>query len=328
LVPVGDAPSWTARAEGLKRWLDGRPANADPWRLFPDWLRDQLPVLPGDGTPKARRLEFLATLQMPTPIWVGVRGPDEKAAWAELREAELKPWIHRRLPSAAKLPPHADLSDLEVFHSGRLVVQDLASQAVGIVGDPDPGERWWDVRGEGDGGLPALHLAALMGGKGVVVCTVETERRRHETALRLRRSAFHNITTKVRDVHHPVGKAAGFDGVLLDAPGSGIGSWRRHPDARWTVTAQQIPEFATRQTEELGAVCSRVRPGGTLVYTVSTLTRAETVGVIDAFLRSHPGFQLQPFPHPLEDTMTGGTLQVWPHRHDCDGRFIARMVRG
>ena len=54
LVPVGDAPNWTGRAEGLKRWTEGRAVNADPWRLFPAWLRDQLPVPPGDATPKMR----------------------------------------------------------------------------------------------------------------------------------------------------------------------------------------------------------------------------------------------------------------------------------
>src|SRR5262249_30675067 len=127
--------------------------------------------------------------------------------------------------------------------------------------------------------------------------------------------------------HHPTGKPASFDGVVLDASGSDIGRWHRHPDARWTVTADLVPELATRQVRALAVVSSRVRPGGTLIYTVSTLTRAETTGVVEAFLRTRPGFQLQPFPHPLEDTTTSGTLQVWPHLHDCDGRFIARMVR-
>jgi 16S rRNA (cytosine967-C5)-methyltransferase len=340
LVPVGDAPSWTGRAEGLKRWLDGRPVNADPWRLFPAWLRDHIPVPPGDGTPKARRLEFLAALQATPDTWVGVRrheegevgrpGPNalEKAVWAELREAGLKPWIHRRIPGAAKLPPNTDLSRLKVFRSGQLVVQDLASQAVGIVADPDPGERWWSVRGEGDGGLQALQLAALMGGKGVVVCTFEAEPRRHEAALRLRRSPFRNITTKVWDGNHPVGKAAGYDGVLLDAAGSGVGTWRHHPDSRWTVTADEIAGLAARQVQALGAASSRVRPGGTLVYTVPTVTRAETAGVVDAFLAAHPEFRLQRFPHPLEEATTGGSLQVWPHLHDSEARFIARMTRG
>ena len=327
LVPVGDAPSWTGRAEGLKRWLGGPAVNADPWRLFPAWVRDQVPVPPGDATPKMRRLEFLAALQARCPTWVAVRGGDARAVWAELREAELKPWIHRRLPEAAKLPPETDLSRVAAFKSGKLIVQDLASQAVGLACDPDPGERWWDVRGEADGGLVALHLAALMGGKGSIVSTFDTERRRHEAALRLRHGAYHNITTKVREGQHPVGKAASFDGVIVDAPSSGVGSWRRHPDARWSVTAEQVPKLAAEQVRMLDVASTRVKPGGTLVYTVSTLTRAETTGVVEGFLQTHPGFQLQPFPHPLEDTTTGGTVTIWPHLHDCDGRFIARMIR-
>ena len=327
LVPVGDAPGWTARAEGLKRWQGGQAVNADPWRLFPAWIRDQLPVPPGDATPKMRRLEFLGALQSRGPTWVAVRGTEPKAVWNELREAELKPWIHRRHPDAAKLPPDADMDQIASFQAGRLVVQDLSSQAVGIACDPDPGERWWEVRGEGDGGLHAFHLADLMGGKGSVVCTFESERRRHEAALRLRRGAFHNITTKVRDKGHATGKVASFDGVIVDAPSSGVGTWRRHPDARWTVTADQIPRLATEQGQLLDLASTRVRPGGVLIYTVPTLTRAETVEVVDAFLQSHPAYQLQPFPHPLEDTTTGGTLLIWPHLHDCDGRFIARMIR-
>ena len=336
LVPVGDAPSWTARAGGLKRWMAGRPANADPWLLFPGWLRDQIPVPPGEETPKARRLEFLAALQMPPAVWVGLRGQEgggarriaPNAIWGELREAGLKPWIHRRLTTAAKLPPDTDLTELASFQSGRLIVQDLSSQVVGLVCDPDPGERWWDVRGEVVNGLHALHLATIMGGKGNVVTTFEVERRRHDVALRLRATDLHNITTKVWDGQHPVGKAASFDGVLFDAPSSGIGTWRRHPDARWTITPNQIPEFATRQVQALAAVSTRVRPGGTLIYTVPTLTRAETSGVVDAFLGAHPDFHLQPFPHPLEEAATVGTLALWPQVYDCDARFIARMIRG
>jgi 16S rRNA (cytosine967-C5)-methyltransferase len=327
LVPVGDAPSWTARAEGLKRWIGGHAVNADPWRLFPAWIRDQLPVPPGDATPKQRRLEFLGALQSRCPTWVAVRGGDAKAIWTELREADLKPWIHRRLPEAAKLPPETDLSRIASFEAGRLIVQDLASQAVGIACDPDPGERWWDVRGETDGGLHAFHLAALMGGKGSVVSTFDSERRRHEAALRLRRGVYHNITTKVREGHHPIGKAASFDGVIVEAPSSGVGTWRRHPDARWTISADQITQLAAEQARLLDMASTRVRPGGTLVYTVPTLTRAETTGMVEAFLQSHPDYRLQPFPHPLEETTTGGTLLIWPHLHDGDGRFIARMGR-
>jgi 16S rRNA (cytosine967-C5)-methyltransferase len=325
LYSVGDAPGWTARAEGLKRWVAGRAVNADPWRLFPEWLRDELPVPPGDASPKARRLDFLGSLQSHSPLWVAVRGKDEKAVWNELRDAGLKPWVHRRLATAAKLPADTDLSLTEAFQSGRLVAQDLASQAVGIVCDPDAGERWWDLRGEN--GLHALHLAALMAGKGLVVSTFDNDRRRSDTALRLRAFPFHNITTRVWDGKRAAGKAASFDGVLVDAFCSGIGSWRRHPDARWIISASQIPELAAAQLQSLDVASTRVRPGGTLVYTVLTVTRSETIGVVNTFLESHPDFKLDPFPSPLEDTTTGGTIQLWPQTYDSEARFIARMVR-
>ena len=70
-----------------------------------------------------------------------------------------------------------------------------------------------------------------------------------------------------------------------------------------------------------------VRPGGTLVYSVATATVIETLDVITAFLGSHAEFRLDPFPHPLEESTTTGTLQLWPHLHDSEARFIARMVR-
>jgi 16S rRNA (cytosine967-C5)-methyltransferase len=325
LYSVGDAPGWTARAEGLKRWVAGRPVNADPWRLFPEWMREQLPVPPGDATPKARRLDFLGTLQSHPPLWVAVLAKDEKTVWNELKDAGLKPWVHRRIATAAKLPADTDLSQTKAFQSGQLVVQDLASLAVGIVCDPDAGERWWDLRGEN--GLHALQLAALMAGKGLVVATFDNDRRRRETALRLRGFAFHNITTRIWDGKRAAGKPASFDGVLVDAVCSGVGSWRRHPDARWIISAGQIPELAAYQLHCLDVASTRVRPGGTLVYTVLTVTRSETVGVVNAFLESHPDFKLDPFPNPLDDTTTAGTIQLWPQTHDAEARFIARMVR-
>ncbi len=325
LVPVGDAPNWTGRAEGLKRWLGERAVNADPWMLFPAWLRDELPVPPGVATPKVRRLEFLAALQARPPLWLGVRGADEKTIWNALRDAGLKPWIHRRLSSAAKLPAETDLTRLDDYRAGRLVVQDIASQAIAVACDPDPGERWWDVSGES--GLIGQQLASLMKGKGVVVCTFEQARRRHEAALRLRGGPLHNVSTKLWDGRHAPGKAATFDGVVLDAVSSGVGTWRRHPDARWTVPAAMIAKLAERQRQQLELASAAVRPGGTLVYTVATVTRTETVAVVENFLRAHSEFHLDAFAHPLEEGTTSGMLQIWPQAQDGEARFIARMVR-
>src|SRR5207302_164283 len=117
-----------------------------------------------------------------------------------------------------------------------------------------------------------------------------------ETVRRARRSPFRNLTTKPWDGHHVAGKPGTFDGVLVDAPCSAIGTWRRNPDARWLIDRQAIPRLTELQGQILKAAALGVRPGGALVYSVCTLTPAETSAVISAFLAVHPTFRLDPFP--------------------------------
>ncbi len=325
LMALGDAPSWTARAEGLRRTLEGRPVTADPWRLFPPWLREHLPLPPGGGSPKTKYVELLQILQTPAPLWVRAQNADESRLWAELSRSGVKPWIHRRVTRAAKLEPDSDVHHLPAFERGELEIQDLASQAVGLACDPDPGDRWWDACA-GAGGK-SLQLAALMGGKGVVVATDIHPLKLKEAARRAKRSPFRNLTTKEWDGRHVAGKSRSFDGVLVDAPCSAIGTWRRNPDSRWSIDRQAIPRLAELQLQILNAAAPGVRPGGVLVYSVCTLTPAETQGVVRAFLGAHPEFRLDPFPHPLSEASTDGTLLIWPQDADTDSMFIARMIR-
>src|SRR5690606_10252812 len=102
-----------------------------------------------------------------------------------------------------------------------------------VVCDPEPGERWWDACA-GAGGK-ALHLASLMRGKGVVVASDVNEHRLKELVRRCRRSPFRNVSSKVWSGKHTVGKPRSYDGVLVDAPCSAIGTWRRNPDSRWSI---------------------------------------------------------------------------------------------
>jgi 16S rRNA (cytosine967-C5)-methyltransferase len=166
-----------------------------------------------------------------------------------------------------------------------------------------------------------------MQGKGVVVATDVDERKLKEVVRRARRSPFRNLTTKAWDGRHVAGKTGRFDGVLVDAPCSAIGTWRRNPEARWTIDRAAIPRLAELQAQILRAAAPGVRPGGTLVYSVCTFTPPETGGVIQSFLADHPEFRLDPFPHPLDESPTDGTLLIWPQDADTDAMFIARMVR-
>lgn len=325
LIALGDAPSWTARGESLRRVLDGRPFGADPWRLFPTWLREVLLVPPGDQPLKARYLELLNVLQTRPKLWVRVQSDAPDKVWNELREQGVKPWIHRRLTHAARIETAEDVYQLPLFQRGDLEIQDLASQAVGHVCDPDPGERWWDVCA-GAGGK-ALHLAGLMRGKGLVVATDIHAERLKEAVRRARRSPFRNITTKLWDEQHVAGKTASFHGVLVDAPCSGIGTWRRNPEARWLTERDAVPRLAALQARILKAAAPGVRPGGTLVYSVCTLTPLETRDVVRTFLADHPQFRLDNFPHPFNGEIVSGQLEIWPGEADTDGMFIARFRR-
>ena len=325
LIALGDAPTWPAKAEGLRRLLDGQPVTADPWRLFPDWFREHLPMPPGEGPTKTRFVEFLKAMQDRPSLWVRAQGPDASATWDELNGLGVKPWVHRRIDRAARLDPDVDIYHLPPFERGALEIQDLASQAVGIACDPDPGERWWDVC-TGAGGK-GLHLATLMQGKGLVVATDVDARKLKEAVRRARRSPWRNLTTKTWDGRHVAGKAGSFDGVLVDAPCSAIGTWRRNPDARWTIDRRAIPRLAALQGEILHAAAPGVRSGGTLIYSVCTLTMAETTGVVDAFLAAHSEFRLDPFPNPLTCAPTPGTLAIWPQDSGSDGMFLARFIR-
>ncbi len=325
LMPLGDAPDWPARSEGWRRLHGGRHVNADPWRLFPTWFRERLPIPPGGESPKARYIALLEALQRPAPLWVRVQEGDPKAVWNELRDQGQKPWVHRRITSAAKLDHGVDLHHSPIFERGAIEIQDLASQAVGFACDPDPGERWWDACA-GAGGK-ALHLASLMKGRGVVVATDVHARPLQECVRRARRSPFRNLTTHDWDGKHVAGRTASFDGVLVDAPCSAIGTWRRNPDARWTLECNAIDRLAALQGRILGFAAAGVKPGGVLVYSVCTITASETRGVVQAFLDTHPQFALDPFPNPLDGAPCDGMLQIWPQDADSDAMFIARMIR-
>ena len=119
-----------------------------------------------------------------------------------------------------------------------------------------------------------------------------------------------------------------FDRVLVDAPCSGVGAWRRNPDARWLRRTRPIEELLPVQADVLQRAARLVRPGGTLVYATCSLLPEENEAQVEAFLASADGaeFELAPPEHfgaPFDD----GYLRLSPARHGCDGFFGAALVR-
>ncbi|MCA1809742.1 MAG: RsmB/NOP family class I SAM-dependent RNA methyltransferase, partial [Lentisphaerae bacterium] len=202
-------------------------------------------------------------------------------------------------------------------------IQDLASQAVGLICAPRPGEFWWDVCA-GSGGK-ALHLADLMQGAGTVLATDTRSGALATLQKRLRKHASLKVRSRLAGTARA--PKAGFDGVLVDAPCSGLGTWHRNPDARWRTEREQVISQALAQKQLLDDAAGKVRAGGRLVYAVCTLTKAETVDVLDDFLEHHKEFKPCPGAHPLTGEQSDGRFWIWPWQGKCNGMFIAALQR-
>jgi 16S rRNA (cytosine967-C5)-methyltransferase len=138
----------------------------------------------------------------------------------------------------------------------------------------------------------------------------------------------------VRNVHPLVGDArepavAEVDAVLLDAPCTGTGTFRRHPDSRWRLKPSDMAVLPALQRQILRAAAAIVKPGGLLVYSTCSLEPEENDEPVDLFLREHPEFVLEPPPTGTvpDPVLDAGRLRVLPQRHGVDGAFAARLRR-
>jgi 16S rRNA (cytosine967-C5)-methyltransferase len=177
-------------------------------------------------------------------------------------------------------------------------------------------------------GGKTVHAAALVGGGEVVALDV-----RPAGAARVRREARRLGADAVRTLagdarRPPLGGA--FDAVLVDAPCSGLGTLRRHPEVRWRRRPEDVARLAALQSQILAGVGPLVRPGGTLVYAVCTLMREENEDVIREFVAASPRFVVDDLSHGAtgrvrEAICRDGFLRTLPHRDDLDGFFVARL---
>jgi 16S rRNA (cytosine967-C5)-methyltransferase len=134
------------------------------------------------------------------------------------------------------------------------------------------------------------------------------------------------------EVPHAVESLPLFDRILLDAPCSGLGVLRRNPDTKWRRSSKDLPRYRERQERLLTALAPHLRPGGRLVYAVCSMEPDENGAVIDAFLNSHPNFDIDRSTDGLTATAAAmmdhrGTLATYPHRHGMDGFFMVTLKR-
>jgi 16S rRNA (cytosine967-C5)-methyltransferase len=283
----------------------------------PRWLASEMEVSP----------DYLRQIQRDPALWIRAR-PGQAATLAKsLFACEPSEYA----PDALRFTGVQDLFRTEQFKTGEFEIQDLASQLVGYAAAPKPGETWWDTCA-GEGGK-TLHLADLMANKGVVWATDRNAKRIDTLKRRAARAKLFNYRTDFWDGGSQLPTKTKFDGILVDAPCSGVGTWQRNPHARWTTTPDDVQELAAMQQVLLNNVAGSLKPGGRLIYSVCTLTRSETTAAADAFTAAHP--ELEPCPLPniaglaTADAATTNPSQVflWPQKINANGMFIACWQR-
>ena len=307
---------------------------------YPEWLEPYFAKAFGD-----ERAEEGAALAARAPLDLRVNTlkaeRDQAAAMlADLKPAPTRwsPWgLRIRLSADAKSPAiHAE----PAFLKGMIEVQDEGSQLAALFAGAQPGEQVVDLCA-GAGGK-TLALAAMMQNKGQIYATDEDKRRLAPIHERLKRSGARNVQVRTpKSVGSELDDSAcRIDLVLIDAPCSGTGAWRRNPDAKWRMRPGALVERQKEQTQVLDRAVPLVKAGGRIAYVTCSVLEEENGGQLRSFLERHPGFAIVP---PAEVAQALGErafmfgkaarlsdegIMMTPRTTDTDGFFVAQIRRG
>lgn len=316
--------------------LPGADAPAHIRLNYPEWLHAEFEQAFGP------RLETEMSALMgraPTDLRVNAlkANRDDLLALLAEEKVEVEPTPHA--PLGVRLKARANIQGLGAFRDGMIELQDEGSQLACLLAAAKPGEQIVDLCAGGGG--KALAMAAMMGNRGQIHACDTDRRRLGRLMPRAQRAGARNIQTRFIKPELLPGDAdtdladleARMDCVLVDAPCSGTGAWRRNPDARWRLTQDVLESYRATQAEVLARGARAVRPGGRLVYVTCSLLPCENESQIDAFLKARPDFELADWdgfwpegvvPPPAP---SGGALRLTPASTGTDGFFIAILTR-
>ena len=244
------------------------------------------------------------------------------------RESLSLPIEAEHLPTAngLRVPVGSPVEQWQVYREGKVEVQDCGSQLACEAVAARPGETVIDLCA-GAGGK-TLALAAAMHNEGVLIAA-DSDRgrlsrlgpRAHRAGAEIAQPLLLNPGRELNALSDWLGRA---DTVLVDAPCSGTGTWRRNPEARWRIDAAMLERLVQLQERLLGIAAQLVRPGGRLVYVTCSLLDAEGAGQAERFLAANPAFSADPL-DPGTGSARGPGMRLSPFHHDTDGFFIARL---
>lgn len=227
-----------------------------------------------------------------------------------------------------RYPPETRIEQSDAYLAGMIEVQDTGSQLTCEVVAARAGETVIDLCA-GAGGK-TLALAAAMDNAGTLVACDADRARLQRLPPRAERAGATNVSTVLLDANREMQALEPFigaaDAVLVDAPCSGTGTWRRNPEARWRLTEKQLDRYAAIQSRLLDVAAALVKPGGRLVFVTCSLLDAEGADQAQGFLARHPDWRSERPVLPV-GTARGQGLRLSPFHDGTDGFFVARFVR-
>lgn len=283
--------------------------------VAPDWLVTELAA---SGVDDAEQAALLG--RAPLDLRINML----KAALAILPESG-EPTI---APHGLRFAPGTAVEQWDAYQAGAVEVQDAGSQLVCEAVGACPGEAVVDLCA-GAGGK-ALALAAAMDNRGQLLACDADRARLSRLLPRASRAGVTIAETRLLDTGREPAALADWhrraDAVLVDAPCSGTGTWRRNPEARWRLSPPELARLTALQSRLLDVGAELVKPGGRLVHVVCSLLDAEGAHQIDAFLARHPGWRAVP-PPLTAGNVRGAGLRLTPLHDGTDGFFVARLER-
>lgn len=330
-------PNSIGREEGpLKNVLAAKieDAPAHVRAELPQWLFDLIEAQYDDTA-----VLYPAMLEgAPLDLRVNLLKANREEVLAELEKNGVQAFATPYSPDGIRLPTKPGLTQWPIYKDGLVDVQDEGSQLIACLVHPHRREMICDFCA-GAGGK-TLAMGALMRSTGRLYAFDVNEKRLNGMLPRMRRAGLSNVhpiairNEKDNRVKRLQGK---FDRVLIDAPCSGTGTFRRNPDLKWRLFPAEMDRINDIQKNILEEASKLVKAGGRLVYATCSMIRRENQDVVEAFLAAHPEWHLVPALEVLaQQGITfdpeaakrfGDYFQMLPHVHNTDGFFAAVLVR-